>query len=178
MIRKFVDRSNWIRVSKFKDKTVKIENEEFNGYIYAIFVEEANKKFEVSYEDEEFLIVNDGYTWVQLIPLNEHYTVTIMFDEKKEIIQWYIDITNMNGIDSDGRIFYDDLYLDVVITKQRKVLLLNEDKINNALDNFIITSEQYKNAYKSARDIMDKIQKEGFEKIEVKSKKILNRLEL
>ena len=31
MIRKFVDRSNWIRVSKFKDKTIRLENEEFNG---------------------------------------------------------------------------------------------------------------------------------------------------
>ena len=178
MIRKFVDRSNWIRVEKYKDKTIKVANEEFNGYIYCIFVEKANKKFEVSYEEEEFLILNDGYTWVQLIPLNEHYTVTIMFDEKKEIIQWYIDITNMNGIDSDGRIFYDDLYLDVVITKERKVLLLNEKEINSALDNFIITSEQYKNAYKKARDIMDKINNESIQKIEVKSKKILNKLEI
>lgn len=178
MIRKFVDRSNWIRASKFKDKTIKIENEEFNGYIYGIFVEKANKKFEVSYKDEEFLILDDGYTWIQLVPLNEHYTVTIMFDENKDVVQWYIDITNMNGIDSDGRIFYDDLYLDVVITKQRKVLLLDENKINHALDNFIITSEQYKNAYKSARDIMDKIQEDGIEKIEVKSKRILNKLEL
>lgn len=175
MIRKFVDRSNWIRVSKFKDKTIRIENEEFNGYIYGIFVEKANKKFEVSYKDEEFLILDDGYTWIQLIPLNEHYTVTIMFDEKKEIVQWYIDITNMNGIDSDGRIFYDGLYLDVVITKQRRVLLINEDEINHALDNFAITSEQYKNAYKQARDIMDKITKEGIKKIEVRSKKILDK---
>lgn len=177
MIRKFVDRSNWIRVSKFKDKTIRLENEEFNGCIYGIFVEKANKKFEVSYKDEEFLILDDGYTWIQLIPLNKHYTVTIMFDEKKDIVQWYIDITNMNGIDSDGRIFYDDLYLDVVITKQRSVLLINEDKINNALDNFVITSEQYKNAYKQARDIMDKISKEGIEKIEVKSSKILSKFD-
>lgn len=175
MIRKFVDRSNSIRVSKFKDKTIRIENEEFNGYIYGIFVEKANKKFEVSYKDEEFLILDDGYTWIQLIPLNEHYTVTIMFDEKKEIVQWYIDITNMNGIDSDGRIFYDDLYLDVVITKQRRVLLINEDEINHALDNFVITSEQYKNAYKQARDIMDKITKESIRKIEVKSRKVLDK---
>ena len=100
-----------------------------------------------------------------------------MFDEKKDIVQWYIDITNMNGIDSDGRIFYDDLYLDVVITKQRSVLLINEDKINHSLDNFVITSEQYKNAYKQARDIMDKISKEGMEKIEVKSSKILSKFD-
>lgn len=77
----------------------------------------------------------------------------------------------MNGIDSDERIFYDDLYLDVVITKNRNVILINEDKINSALNNFVITSEQYKNAYREARDIMDKITKEGMEKIEVKSKK-------
>lgn len=177
MIRKFVDKSNWIRVSKFKDKTIRVEDEEFNGYIYAIYIEEANKKFEVSYEDEEFLILDNGYMWVQLVPLDDRYTVTVMFDENKEIIQWYIDITNMNGVDSDSRIFYDDMYLDIVITKQRKVLLLGEDEINSALNNFVITSEQYKNAYKKSRDIMDKIKEEGITKIEVKTKKILDKIE-
>ena len=98
-----------------------------------------------------------------------------MYNNEKEIVQWYIDITNMNVIDSDERIFYDDLYLDVVITKNRNVILINEDKINSALNNFVITSEQYKNAYREARDIMDKITKEGMEKIEVKSKKILDK---
>ncbi len=175
MIRKFVDRSNWIRVTKFKDKTLKIKDKNFDGYIYGIYVEQANKKFEVSYGDENFLILDDGYTWIQIIPTSKHYTVTIMYNNEKEIVQWYIDITNMNGIDSDERIFYDDLYLDVVITKNRNVILINEDKINSALNNFVITSEQYKNAYREARDIMDKITKEGMEKIEVKSKKILDK---
>ena len=44
---------------------------------------------------------------------SKHYTVTIMYNNEKEIVQWYIDITNMNGIDSDERIFYDDLYLSL-----------------------------------------------------------------
>lgn len=176
MIRKFVNRSEWIRVSKFKDKTIKIKDENFDGYIYGIFVEKVNKKFKVSYGDESFLILDDGYTWVQIVPLDKHYTVTIMFDDNKNIVQWYIDITNMNGIDSDGRVFYDDMYLDVVITKERRVILIDEDDINNALSNYIITSGQYKNAYKEARDIMDKITKEGIEKIEVKSRKILDKL--
>ncbi len=177
MIRKFVDRSNWIRVSKYKDKTIKLDDKSFNGYIYGIFIEKANKKFNVNYLDEEILILDDGYTWIQLVPLNNRYTLTIMFDENKNIVQWYIDITNMNGIDSDGRIFYDDLYLDIVITKKRDVILINEDKIKEALDNFVITSEQYKNAYKLARDIMDKIKEEGMTKIEVKSKKILEKFD-
>ena len=38
MIRKFVDRSNWIRVTKFKDKTLKIKDK--NGIEYII-----NRKF-------------------------------------------------------------------------------------------------------------------------------------
>ena len=104
MIRKFVDRSNWIRVTKFKDKTLKIKDENFDGYIYGIYVEQANKKFEVSYGNENFLILDDGYTWIQIIPTSKHYTVTIMYNNEKEIVQWYIDITNMNGIDSDERI--------------------------------------------------------------------------
>ena len=175
MIRKFVNKSDWIRVTTFKDKTLKIKDENFEGYIYGIYVEKANKRFEVSYGDENFLILDNGYIWIQIVPTSKHYTVTIMFDNERNIIQWYIDVTNMNGVDSDGRIFYDDLYLDIVITKERNIILINEDKINNALNNYVITSEQYKNAYKEARDIMNKITKEGMEKIEVKSKKILDK---
>ena len=73
-------------------------------YIFEILantLEQANKKFEVSYGDENFLILDDGYTWIQIIPTSKHYTVTIMYNNEKEIVQWYIDITNMNGIDSD-----------------------------------------------------------------------------
>ena len=175
MIRKFVNKSDWIRVTTFNDKTLKIKDENFDGYIYGIYVEIVNKRFEVSYGDENFLILDNGYIWIQIVPTSKHYTVTIMFDNERNIIQWYIDVTNMNGVDSDGRIFYDDLYLDIVITKERNIILINEDKINNALNNYVITSEQYKNAYKEARDIMNKITKEGMEKIEVKSKKILDK---
>ena len=52
MIRKFVNKSDWIRVTTFKDKTLKIKDENFEGYIYGIYVEKANKRFEVSYGDE------------------------------------------------------------------------------------------------------------------------------
>lgn len=177
MIRKFVDRSKWIRVKEFRDKTIKEDSKEFKGYLYAINVKKVNKKFDVTYDDEEFNILDDGYTWIQIVPLNSHYTITIMFDENKEIVQWYIDITNMNGIDADGRIFFDDMYLNIVITKNRKVLLRGEEELNNALNNFVITSEQYKNAYKQARDIMDKIKDDGIEKITVKSLMILDRFD-
>ncbi len=155
MKRKFVDRSNWIRISKSKTKTVKLENDEFNGYICYTYIEKANKRLEVKPKDKEYLILDDGYTWVQIVPIDKHWTITIMYDENKKMIQWYIDITNMNGIDSDSRVFYDDMYLDITVTNDGEIILLDEQDINDALDNNVITSEQYKAAYKEASDMIN-----------------------
>lgn len=177
MKRKFVNKSDWIRLKKFRDKTLKINNENFNGYIYGVIADEVNKKFITSHGDEDILILNDNYIWIQIVPTDKHYTVIIVFDENREIVQWYINITNMNGIDLDGRIFYDDMNLDVIVDSKGEILLANEDKLNESLNSNLITSEQYKSAYKEARDIMDNIKADGIEKLKKQSFKILRQIE-
>lgn len=177
MKRKFVDKSHWIRLKEYKDKTLKINNELFNGYIYGLFAKQVNKKFIATYKNEDTLILNDNYIWIQIVPLDKHYTAIVVFNDKKEIVQWYINITNMNGIDLDNKIFYDDIYLDIIIDVKGKVILQNEDKLNEALNSNLITSEQYKSAYKEARQIINDIKKDGIEKLKKLSFKLLTIME-
>src|SRR5574344_415604 len=175
MERRFVEKKDWIRIKKCKDKIIKEENEEFNGFFYCIFVEEVNKKFVASHGDYEKLILDDNYTWLQIVPLDKHYVTTVIFNEKKEIVQWYIDITNMNGVNLDNKLFYDDMYLDVIVDEDGSIILVDEDELNDALSNNLITSQQYKEAYKNARDIMDKLKEKGLNKLKKETYDILNK---
>lgn len=178
MKRKFINKSKWIRLKKFKERTLKINEDMFNGYIYCLYAQEVNKKFIASNGENDILILDNNYIWLQLVPMDKHYIFTIVFDENKNIVQWYINITNMNGIDLDGRIFYDDMYLSIIVNPDGKITLLNENEINLALNNNLITSEQYKLAYKEARDIMDIIRSNKLDYLKEKSFEVLSKIEL
>lgn len=178
MRRKYLDKSDWIRILKSNSKLEKINIDGVEVYIYGIYIEKANKKFEVEQNGNNYMILDDGYTWIQILPLNEHYSITISFDENKNVIQWYIDITNMNAIDDEKKPFFDDLYIDIVISKNGDMTLKDEDELNEALNNNEITSEQYKMAYREARIFMDKIKQNGIDYLMDISKKALEYIKL
>lgn len=178
MRRKYLDKSDWIRISKSKSKLEKINTDGVEVYIYGIYIEKANKKFEIEQNGNEYVILDDGYTWLQILPLNKHYAITVVFDKNKNLIQWYIDITNMNAIDDEKRPFFDDLYLDIIISKDGDITLKDENELSEALNNNDITSEQYKMAYKEARLFMDKIKQNGVDDLIDISKKALEYIKL
>lgn len=178
MRRKYLDKSDWVRISKSKSKLDKINTDDVEVYIYGIYIEKANKKFEIEQNGKEYMILDDGYTWIQILPLNKHYAVTIILDENKNIVQWYIDITNLNAIDDEKKPFFDDLYLDIIISKDGDITLKDEDELNEALNNNDITSEQYKMAYKEAKIIIDKIKQDGIDYLVNISKKTLEYIKL
>ena len=103
-------------------------------------------------------LANNGYIWIQHFPKDCNYALTTMFNEKHEIIQWYLDICNGNKINSLGIPYYDDLYLDVVLLPTGEILLLDEDELEQALRDNDITKAQYDLAYLEAKKLIQKIQ--------------------
>ena len=52
----------------------------------------------------------------ELLPKKENYSMRVFFDDKKERLEYYFDITKENGMDELSNIpYYDDLYLDVTV---------------------------------------------------------------
>ena len=77
-----------------------------------------------------------------------------MYNEKKEIVQYYIDITEKNVInDYENSCFYD-IFLDIVLLPDGEIFLLDEDELKKALDDKIITKVQYDRAYSEANRII------------------------
>ena len=77
-----------------------------------------------------------------------------MFNNNKEIVQWYFDITKQHGVDNRGIPFFDDLYLDVIVLPSSEILLLDEDELKEALDKKEIIKDDYELAYREARILM------------------------
>lgn len=155
MKRKYIDRRDWKRIIQGRRVLFNTYEKRFDGYGSALFIDKISEKLLCTMEEREFCLVDEGYIWIQRLPIHKHWSVTTMFNEEEEIIQWYFDITKQNSISSDGRPFYDDLYLDVVVLPSGEIYLLDEDELKEALDCDDITKEDFELAYREADIIMN-----------------------
>lgn len=91
----------------------------------------------------EYHLIDNGYYIVEILPKNEKYTIRIFMNDKKEILEYYFDIVKENALDENLKIpYYDDLYLDITM-KDDKFIIWDQDELNEALENNVITKEDY-----------------------------------
>ena len=131
-------------------KMIKVTKQNIDYYIFAMKVKDIDTKLTRSRSEKEVTILDKGYMYIQILPINENYSLTLSYDEKGQFIEWYFDITANNFLDERGMPFYEDLYIDIVLTKDKEVLTLDEDELNNAFDSGKITKEQYDLAIREA----------------------------
>lgn len=122
MKRKYGDRSDWKRVLDREYVQSYLETDNFKGYLSLLKITKVNEPLYVKYADQNICIVNDGYLWLQQFPSDKHHSVTTMFDEKGQIVQWYIDICDTNGVSEDNVPWMDDLFLDIVVLPSGEVI--------------------------------------------------------
>ncbi len=98
-------------------------------------------------------VIDNNYYIMEVIPKNENYAMRVFFNNKKEILEYYFDVSLENGVDKEAGIpYYDDLFIDVTKTKD-KVEVLDEDELEEALDNNEISITDFELANK-IRDIL------------------------
>lgn len=90
--------------------------------------------------------------------------MTIMFDDKWNLLQWYFDIARNICKYDLGVPYSEDLYLDVVVLPNGIFYILDEEELEEALNKKIISSEEYNGAYIIMNKITQMI-KDGFEKL-------------
>lgn len=118
----------------------------FSGYICRTKLDNIERPIIVNNGIYNLCIVNNDYTWIELFPDNYNYVLTIMFDNNNNLIQWYFDISYKVSLENNIP-YGDDLYLDMIITKEEKELILDEDELLKALDKGEITRKDVDNAY-------------------------------
>ena len=159
--KKYMDKRGWKRVIQRKYISKKIIENGRSGEISLVLIEKVTEPSIKQYENGiKVKIADNNYYWLQLAFQNENYWITAMFDDKKQLIQYYIDITEKNEIKNNGESYFLDLFLDIVILQNGDVLLLDEEELTKALEEKNITIEQYDLAYNTVKKIMKKISKE------------------
>lgn len=98
-------------------------------------------------------VINNGYYILEVIPKNENYAMRVFFNDRKERLEYYFDISLKNGLDEESKIpYYDDLYTDITI-ENGKISILDEDELNDALDKNEISEKEF-NLANETRDLL------------------------
>ncbi|MEJ8547790.1 DUF402 domain-containing protein [Brevibacillus borstelensis] len=156
MKRKRADRPNWRRVKKLGYDEKRVESPEFTGYAVRLTLDEVHEPAYMTVGGKRLCVGDKGYCYLQYFPNGCGYAVTKMLDGQGRTIQWYIDICKQHGKDEQGYLFYDDLYLDIVVLPNGDVFLLDEDELEDALKRGAVDEAEYRFACRTADDLLEK----------------------
>ena len=140
-------------VLEIENKIKTINNKDFKGDIYL------NNYIKISkpYFLENGLCIQDtNYKWLKFYNYSSKVQLTAIYNEKKEIIEWYFDIARKIGKEN-GIPYEDDLYLDVVLGPKGNIILLDEDELKEAFEKNEVTQEEYDEAYRNAYELIERL---------------------
>lgn len=133
----------------------RVDEEFFKGYVALVKIKDVQNPLIVNDGEKDVCIKNNDYEWIEVYPDNEHYVITIMFDNNDNLIQWYFDIAKEIGIENNIP-YEDDLYVDIVITPNGRKEILDEEELMDALNKNEITQEDVELVYETVKLIEDK----------------------
>jgi predicted RNA-binding protein associated with RNAse of E/G family len=161
MKRKYANRPDWKRIIEREYKQLYVEDDDFTGYISLLVLNKVKEPLFVNVPGkEDFCVADHNYKWLQYSSTRKNHSMTAMFNDKGEVIQWYFDIARKASLSSEGIPYFDDLFLDVVVLPNMEYFLLDEDELQEALEHQVIQVDEYNLAKREAEKIMESI-KEG-----------------
>jgi uncharacterized protein len=143
MKRKFVDLSDWPLILEKTYRAVHCDLESFRGWVIELEMIRVLEPLVWMNRGVEVNIADVGNTWRRYLPDGEHHLMTEMRDRSQQVQQWYIDIVLEYGIDTDGRLYYDDLYLDLIVSPDGQVEVQDADELEAALKVGVISQAQF-----------------------------------
>lgn len=127
-----------------------VEALSFTGYAVRLTLDEVIEPAHMPVGEKVMCVGDRGYVYLQYFPRGQAYAVTKMLDELGNTVQWYIDICKGHGKDQEGHLWYDDLYLDIVILPGGDVYLLDQDELDEARDRGVISADDHRFACETA----------------------------
>ena len=120
-------------------------------------MKKVREPLEVTVVGQNIIVADDNYQWLQILPEKKRYSITAMFDDKGNPLEYYFDI-NIKNITQKGNARTLDLFLDVlVLPSTGEYELVDENDLKLALKNEQITKKQYNEAYMIAHQLMIEI---------------------
>lgn len=113
------------------------------GCISLISIDEVTAPFSVHYQGRDVCIADNGYSWLQAAIPDECWWLTAMYDADDQPIQIYFDITAGNRFDDAGNPTFEDRYLDIVLSVNGSLEIVDRDDLDEALQRGLLTAAQH-----------------------------------
>ena len=151
---------------------IKFYLDEEDKYIVVKKLIKLSKKFIIQ---NDVIAMDDGYYVIEIVPKNKNYALRLFLNDKKEIIEYYFDIIKESGIDKELKVpYFIDLYLDITIQKNKKVNILDEEELNDALKSKDITKKDYELVLKVNEQLLQEIEEQSNDLMNLDYMKYLN----
>ena len=143
---KDMKRSNWARCLR-KDYAAKnFELDGYQGQMSLSVLRELTGPLTIHYPFGDVLIADKDYSWLQIALEDQFFWVTAMFDNSDRLIEIYIDINAGNCFANPDNPCFDDMYLDIVVLPNGMVSILDQDELEEALSEGVISKEACEHA--------------------------------
>ncbi|HEY5563106.1 MAG TPA: DUF402 domain-containing protein [Clostridiaceae bacterium] len=135
----------------------KISNKEFNCYVALILLDSVTMPQTWNYNGEEIIFCDSGMKWLRILPENEDFTIMVVINGRDDMIAWYIDIIDGYGFDEDGIVYVNDLFLDLIVYPDGKIIIDDMDELEEALEQKVISIDMYEKALNTSERLQENI---------------------
>jgi predicted RNA-binding protein associated with RNAse of E/G family len=161
MKRRRADRAEWRRIVERRFVVAHLEAPAFTGYATLLLLDRFAETFYARVGEATCCVAAAGYPWLQHFPAGAFHTVTTMFDASGAVVQWYIDVCRAHGVDGAGVPWFDDLYLDIVVSPNGAAHLLDADELEDARRQGLVSPGEYALAWAEARRLLALIERDA-----------------
>lgn len=155
-IKRFDRKGQWGIDSEKRYFHCEFSNDDFQGIMALLYFDNVTEESIWEYPDKSVKVCAKGMKWLQFIPFNENYAVKAMISEKNVINLWYIDVIAGYGYTSDNVIYFDDLYVDIILHTDGEFITDDtDDELSEALNGHDITQELYNLAITTKQKLLN-----------------------
>ena len=118
-------------------------------------IEKIKKPFCLVEYGKNYTICDDGYSIVEIVPMNKNYIVRIHIDASNNIIEHFFLMTKNNSV-VDGIPVFEDLKLSLVYINGN-IKIYNQDIFEKMFNDGLISSEDHKMALFEIEELENEI---------------------
>lgn len=145
MKRKSLSYASWTCILK-KSLRVRRVTESFAGHVALLRIHEVTEPQVWHWQGKPLTVCDKGMAWLSMLPERGGWCVTAQMNADGTVALWYIDMIAGQGVDEDGVPWFDDLYLDLIVSPDGTVHVDDRDELDEALRQGDITEEQHRQA--------------------------------
>ena len=152
-------KSNWTRCLEKDYSYKKFQFDGFKGIVSLSKIKKLTGPLIIHYDFKDVLIADDNYTHLQFAFENENFWLTAMYDNNDNLIELYFDITNGNYFEEEDNPYFYDMFLDIVVTNDEEVYVIDQEELKAALDEGEISIGEYDKAIQTANNLYNYLEK-------------------